>query len=60
MRRQQLIDGVLAMAAFVAFFMSLFGASAIINENTKGWILEAVAFVIAVPVVILANREEKE
>lgn len=58
--RKQLFDGVLALIIQVAFGLCLAGACLLLNDNTKGWIFEAVALVIAVPVVILMNREEKE
>lgn len=58
--RKQLFDGVLALFIQVAFGLCLAGACLLLNDNTKGWIFEAVALVIAVPVVILMNREEKE
>lgn len=58
-RKKELFDGLLALAAFAAFWLCLFGSAAVLNGSTKGWILLASALAIAVPVVIFANREEK-
>ena len=58
--RKQLFDGVLALFIQVAFGLSLAGACLLLNDNTKGWTFELIALIIAVPVVILLNREEKE
>lgn len=58
-RKRQLFDGLVALAAGAAFFLCLFGSAALLNDNTKGWILVGAALLIAVPVVIFANREEK-
>ena len=57
---KRVFDGVLALFAQVAFGLCLAGACLLLNDNTKGWIFEGIALVIAVPVVILMNREEKE
>ena len=57
---RKFIDGALMLLIQVAFGLCLAGACLLLNDNTKGWIFEAVALVIAVPVVILLNREEKE
>lgn len=58
--RKQLFDGAMMLLVQIAFGLCLAGACLLLNDNTKGWIFEAVALVIAVPVVILMNREEKE
>lgn len=58
--KRQIFDGVLALFIQVAFGLCLAGACLLLNDNTKGWIFEAVALVITIPVVILMNREEKE
>ncbi len=60
MRKKQLIEGALALVAMVAFAVCFMGASMLMNENGAGWILCGVALLLAVPVVILMNREEKE
>ena len=57
---KRVFDGVLALFIQVAFGLCLAGACLLLNDNTKGWIFEAIALLIAVPVVILMNREEKE
>ena len=57
---KRVFDGVLALFIQVAFGLCLAGACLLLNDNTKGWIFEAVALVITIPVVILMNREEKE
>ena len=57
---RKFVDGALMLLIQVAFGLCLAGACLLLNDNTKGWIFEAVAFVMAVPVVILMNREEKE
>lgn len=57
---KRVFDGVLALFIQVAFGLCLAGACLLLNDNTKGWIFEGIALVIAVPVVILMNREEKE
>lgn len=57
---KRVFDGVLALFIQVAFGLCLAGACMLMNDNTKGWIFEGIALVIAVPVVILMNREEKE
>lgn len=59
MRKEQIFDGAMMLLLQVAFGLSLAGACLLLNDNTKGWIFEAVALVIAVPVVILMNREER-
>lgn len=59
MRKRELFDGALALLVQIAFGLCLAGACLLLNDNTKGWIFEAIALVIAVPVVILMNREEK-
>lgn len=59
MKRKQLIEGALAMLAGLAFVLCLFGAEMLLTENTKGWLLCGAALLIAVPVVILLNREER-
>ncbi|MBQ1789146.1 MAG: hypothetical protein II008_03130 [Oscillospiraceae bacterium] len=58
-RKKELFDGLLALVAMIAFAVCFLGASMLVNENPKGWALCAVALVLAVPVVILTNREEK-
>lgn len=58
-RKEQLKDGAIALLLQVAFGLCLAGACILLNDNAKGWIFEAVAFAIAVPAVIFANREEK-
>lgn len=59
MRKEQLFDGAMMLLLQVAFGLCLAGACLLLNDNTKGWALEAVALIIAVPVVILLNREGK-
>lgn len=58
--KRQILDGIMALIIQVAFGLCLAGACLLLNDNTKGWIFEAVALVITIPVVILMNREEKE
>lgn len=60
MRREQIFDGAMMLLLQVAFGLCLAGACLLLNDNTKGWIFEAVAFAIAVPVVILLNREGRK
>ncbi len=43
----------------VAFGLCLAGACLLLNDNTKGWLFEGVALIMAIPVVILLNREGK-
>ena len=57
---KRVFDGVLALFIQVAFGLCLAGACLLLNDNTKGWLFEGIALLIAVPVVILMNREEKE
>ena len=58
--KRQLYDMALALFIQVAIGLCLAGACLLLNDNTKGWLFEGIALVIAVPVVILMNREEKE
>lgn len=58
--KRQILDGIMALIIQVAFGLCLAGACLLLNDNTKGWIFEGIALMIAVPVVILMNREEKE
>ena len=60
MRKEQLITGALALLAQIAFGLCLAGACVLLNDNAKGWIFEGIALAIAVPVVILLNRREKD
>lgn len=60
MRKKQLFDGAMALLLQVAFGLCLAGACLLLNDNTKGWIFEGIALLMAIPVVILMNREEKE
>lgn len=60
MRKEQLFDGAMMLLLQVAFGLCLAGACLLLNDNTKGWIFEGIALVMAIPVVILLNREEKE
>ena len=57
---RKFVDGALMLLIQVAFGLCLAGACLLLNDNTKGWLLEGIALLIAVPVVILMNREEKE
>lgn len=59
MRKRQLIEGALALVAMVAFAVCFLGAAMLETDNPKGWALLGVALLLAVPVVIFANREEK-
>lgn len=59
MRKKQIFDGMLALAMMVAFVLTFFGAAELLNENPRGVIEVGCAFVIAIPVIILTNREEK-
>ena len=59
MRKRQLIEGALALVAMIAIAFCFLGAAMLETGNPKGWALEAVALIIAVPVVILLNREGK-
>lgn len=59
MRKRQLIEGTLALAAMIAVAFCFLGAAMLETDNPNGWAFEAVALIIAVPVVIFANREEK-
>lgn len=59
MRKRQLIEGALALVAMIAFAVCFLGAAMLETDNSKGWMLEAVALIIAVPVVILLNKEGK-
>ncbi len=56
---RRLLDGVLMLLVQIAFGVCVAGACLLLNDNTKGWYFELIAFLIAVPVVILLNREEK-
>ena len=58
--RRQLFEGALMLVVQIAFGLCLAGACLLLNDNTKGWIFEGVALLMAIPVVILLNREEKE
>lgn len=59
MRKRQLIEGALALVAMIAFAVCFLGAAMLETDNLKGWALCGVALLLAVPVVILTNREEK-
>lgn len=59
MRKRQLIEGALALVAMIAFAVCFLGAAMLETDNLKGWALLGVALLLAVPVVILSNREEK-
>ena len=59
MRKKQLIEGALALVAMIAIAFCFLGAAMLETDNPKGWAMFAVALVLAVPVVILTNREEK-
>lgn len=59
MRKRQLIEGALALVAMIAFAVCFLGAAMLETDNLKGWGLLGVALLLAVPVVIFANREEK-
>lgn len=59
MRKRQLIEGALALVAMIAFAVCFLGAAMLETDNLKGWALLGVALLLAVPVVIFANREEK-
>lgn len=59
MRKEQIFDGAMMLLLQVAFGLSLAGACLLLNDNTKGWTFELIALIIAVPVVILLNREGK-
>lgn len=59
MRKRQLIEGALALVAMIAFAVCFLGAAMLETDNPKGWALLGVALLLAVPVVIFANREEK-
>ena len=58
--KRQVIDGLLMLLIQIAFGLCLAGACLLMNDITKGWIFEGVALGIAVPVIILLNRKEKE
>lgn len=60
MRKRQLIEGALALVAMIAVAFCFLGAAMLETDNPKGWAFEAVALIIAVPVVILLNRREKD
>lgn len=57
---RRLIDGALMLLVQIAFGVCFAGACLLLNDNPKGWALEAVALIIAVPVVILLNRREND
>ena len=57
--RKQLFDGAMMLLLQIAFGLCLAGACILLNDNTKGWIFEGIALIMAVPVVILLNREGK-
>jgi len=59
MRKKQLIEGALALVAMIAFAICFLGAAMLETDNPQGWTLLGVALLLAVPVVIFANREEK-
>lgn len=59
MRKRQLIEGALALVAMIANAFCFLGAAMLETDNPKGWAMLGVALVLAVPVVIFANREEK-
>lgn len=59
MRKKQLIEGALALVAMIAFAVCFLGAAMLETDNIKGWALLGVALLLAVPVVVLSNREEK-
>ena len=56
---KKLYDMTIALSSLIAFALVFFGASNLLNDNPRGFIEVGLAFVIAVPVVILANREER-
>lgn len=58
--RKQLFNGALMLVLQVAFGLCLAGACLLLNDNTKGWLFEGIALLMAIPVVILLNRREKE
>lgn len=58
-RKKELFEGMLALVAMIAFAACFMGAAMLENDNKQGWILCGAALVLAVPVVILANRKEK-
>lgn len=58
--RKQLFNGAMMLVLQVAFGLCLAGACLLLNDNTEGWIFEGIALIMAIPVVILLNREEKE
>lgn len=59
-RKKELFDGLLALVAMIAIAFCFLGAAMLETDNPKGWAMFGVALVLAVPVVILTNREEKE
>lgn len=59
MRKRQLFEGALALVAMIAFAVCFLGAAMLETDNLKGWVLFGVALLLAVPVVVLTNREEK-
>lgn len=59
MKKKQLIEGALALVAMIAFAVCFLGAAMLETDNLKGWAMLGVALLLAVPVVILTNREEK-
>ena len=59
MRKKQLVEGMIALAAIVVFVLVFFGAANLLNKNLLGIVECGIAFVLAVPVVILANREDR-
>ena len=58
--RRQLFNGAMMLVLQIAFGLCLAGACLLLNDNTKGWIFEGIALLMAIPVVILLNRREKE
>ena len=57
--KKQIYEMTIALASLIVFALIFFGAANLLNDNPRGVIEVGIAFVIAVPVVILANREEK-
>lgn len=57
---KRVFDGAMALLLQVAFGLYFIGACVLLNDNAKGWIFEGVALLIAIPVVILLNRREKD
>lgn len=58
MRKKQIFEGMIALATMVVFVLMFFGASNLLNGNLRGAVECGLAIVIAIPTIILANREE--